>query len=184
MGDCICKDISLRVMTPKPAEANGVSEIYETLRCGTARKQPVAATYDGQPRLLCPHVGGRRSGRLHVFCYQFGGSSNSVGPLAPSGRAFGVAWRWRNSARSSCAPVRGTPSHAPRSRPALMKSISIATLSPAMIRKRGSEAIAAATGAREPCEWLQSSVDYAAPGVRGDPRGRKCGAGPRAANPR
>jgi hypothetical protein len=97
---------------------------------------------------------------------------------------FGVAWRWRNSARSSCAPMRGTPSHAPRSRPALMKSIAIATLSPAMIRKRGSEAIAAVTSAREPCEWLRSSVDYVAPGVRGDPRGRKCGAGPRAANPR
>jgi len=97
---------------------------------------------------------------------------------------FGVAWLWRNSAKSSCAPTRGTPSHAPRSRPALMKSISIAAFSPAMIRKRGSEAIAAATGVREPGELLRSSVDYVAAGVRGDPRGRKCGAGPRAANPR
>jgi hypothetical protein len=65
-----------------------------------------------------------------------------------------------------------------------MKSISIATLSPAMIRKKGSEAIGAAAGVREPGESLRSSVDYVAPGVRGDPRGRKCGAGPRAANPR
>ena len=97
---------------------------------------------------------------------------------------FGVAWLWRNSAKSSCAPTRGTPSHDPRSRPALMKSISIAVLNPAMIRKRDSEAIAAATGVREPCELLRSSVDYVAPGVRGDPRGRKCGAGPRVANPR
>jgi hypothetical protein len=64
----------------------------------------------------------------------------------------------------------------------LMKSISIPTLSPARIRKRGSEAIAAATGVREPDELLRSSVDYVAPGVRGDPRGRKCGAGPRTAN--
>ena len=77
-------------MTPKPAEANGVSEIYELLRYAAARKQPVAATYDGQPRLLCPHVGGRKSGRLHVFCYQFGGSSNSIEPLAPEGRGV---WR-------------------------------------------------------------------------------------------
>src|SRR5438270_3819961 len=68
------------------------------------------------------------------------------------GGVFGVAWLWRNSARSSCALMRGTPSHAPRSRPALMKSISILTLSWAMIRKRGSEAIAAATGVREPGE--------------------------------
>jgi hypothetical protein len=51
-----------------------------------------------------------------------------------------------------------------------------------MIRKRGIEAIAAVTGVREPGELLRSSVDYVAPGVRGDPRGRKCGAGPRAAN--
>jgi hypothetical protein len=79
-------------MTPKPAEANGVSEIYELLRYAAAHRQPVAATYDGQPRLLCPHVGGRKSSRLHVFCYQFGGSSNSnrVEPLAPGDRGV---WR-------------------------------------------------------------------------------------------
>src|SRR5436309_664241 len=77
-------------MTPNPAEASGVSEIYELLRDATARRQPVAATYDGQPRLLCPHVGGRKSSRLHVFCYQFGGSSNNVEPLASQGRGV---WR-------------------------------------------------------------------------------------------
>ena len=80
-------------MTAKPAEASGASEIYELLRYAAARKQPVAATYDGQPRTLCPHVGGRKrrkSSRLHVFCYQFGGSSNSVEPLAPEGRGV---WR-------------------------------------------------------------------------------------------
>ena len=77
-------------MTPKPANANGVSEIYELLRYAAAHKQPVAATYDGQARLLCPHVGGRKSSRLQVFCYQFGGSSNSVEPLAPEDRGV---WR-------------------------------------------------------------------------------------------
>ena len=77
-------------MTRKPPEARGMSEIDELLRYAAARKQPVAATYDGQPRLLCPHVGGRKAGCLHVFCYQFGGSSNSVEPLAPAGRGV---WR-------------------------------------------------------------------------------------------
>ena len=77
-------------MTPKPTEANGVSEIYELLRYAAARRQPVAATYDGQPRLLCPHVGGRKLSRRHVFCYQFGGSSNSVEPLAAEDRGV---WR-------------------------------------------------------------------------------------------
>ena len=64
-------------MTPKPAESSDVDGIYELLRCAAVRRQPVAATYDGQPRLLCPHVGGRKSGRRNVFCYQFGGNSHS-----------------------------------------------------------------------------------------------------------
>ena len=72
-------------MTPHPAEAQAVSEIYELLRLAAARRQPVTAFYDGLLRLLCPHVLGRKSGRLHVFCYQFGGSSNSGLPMAPDG---------------------------------------------------------------------------------------------------
>jgi hypothetical protein len=39
-------------MTPKLADANGVSEIYELLRYAAAHRQPVAATYDGQPSRL------------------------------------------------------------------------------------------------------------------------------------
>jgi hypothetical protein len=70
-------------MTPQLAGAQAVSEIYVLLRLAAARRQPVAAVYDGLPRLLCPHVLGRKSGRLHVFCYQFGGSSNSGLPVFP-----------------------------------------------------------------------------------------------------
>ncbi len=73
-----------------PAEASTVSEIYEVLRYAAEHRQPVAAIYDGQPRLLCPHVGGRKSCRRNVFCYQFGGGSNSVESLAPEG---GGVWR-------------------------------------------------------------------------------------------
>jgi len=72
-------------MTPQPTEAQAVSEIYELLRLAAVRRQPVAAIYDGLLRLLCPHVLGRKSGRLHVFCYQFGGSSNSGLPMVPDG---------------------------------------------------------------------------------------------------
>src|SRR5262252_2756192 len=71
-------------MTPKSADASAVSEIYELLRYAATRKQPIVATYDGQPRLFCPHVGGRKSG------YQFGGSSKSAEPLAPEGEGV---WR-------------------------------------------------------------------------------------------
>src|SRR6266852_8799983 len=77
-------------MTPQPADAQAVSEIYALLRLAAARRQPVAATYDGLLRLLCPHVLGRKSGRLHVFCYEFGGSSNSG--LAGASETMG-GWR-------------------------------------------------------------------------------------------
>jgi hypothetical protein len=72
-------------MTPHSANAQAVSEIYGLLRLAAARRQPVAAIYDGLLRLLCPHVLGRKSGRLHVFCYQFEGSSNSSLPMVPDG---------------------------------------------------------------------------------------------------
>ena len=77
-------------MTPKSAERPAVSEIYGLLRNAAARRLTVAATYYGQPRLLCPHAGGRKSGRLHVLCYQFGGGSNSAEPQVPEG---GGVWR-------------------------------------------------------------------------------------------
>jgi hypothetical protein len=67
-------------MPRQVAKLEAVSATYELLRVAAARRQPVAAVYDGLPRLLCPHVLGRKSGRLHAFVYQFGGSSNS-GPL-------------------------------------------------------------------------------------------------------
>jgi hypothetical protein len=72
-------------MSPQPATGQRVNETYALLRRAAARRQPVAAMYDGQPRLLCPHVLGRKSGRLHVLFYQFGGSSNSGLPVAPEG---------------------------------------------------------------------------------------------------
>ena len=88
-------------------------EIYALLRLAAARRQPVAATYDGLLRLLCPHVLGRKSGRLHVFCYQFGGSSNSGLPMAP-GRVG--AWRCLAVERLSQVELRADAWHSePRS---------------------------------------------------------------------
>jgi hypothetical protein len=71
-------------MTPQPGESPAVREVYALLRLAATGRQPVAATYDALPRLVCPHVLGRKSGRL------YGGSSNSGLPLA-SGRVGG--WR-------------------------------------------------------------------------------------------
>jgi hypothetical protein len=98
--------------------------------------------------------------------------------------AAGVVSSWKDSAKSSCAPKHGTASHALHSKPALMRSISTPTLIRKTIRSKGSEAVAAAKGAPGRYAVSRSSADYAARGVRGDPRGRKSGVGPRAANPR
>jgi hypothetical protein len=98
--------------------------------------------------------------------------------------ASGGASLWRNSAKSSYGPAYGTPNHARRNRPALMKWISMPTLNLEITRKKDNEATAATGCAPERSESWQSNADYVARGVRGDPRGRKSGAGPRVANPR
>jgi hypothetical protein len=134
-------------MTPQAAKMQAVSEIYELLRLAAAGKQAVAAIYNGLPRRLCPHVLGRKSGRLHVFCYQFGGSSNSGLPRRPLEQVTGAASPWRSSAESSWTLTHGTPSHDPSGRLASMRSISTPTLSRRKIRSRGNEGVGAATGA-------------------------------------
>ena len=78
-------------MTPQADKAQVLDEIYALLRRAAAGKQPVAAVYDGLPRLLCPHVLGRnREGRLRAFCYQYGGSSGSGLRMGPEGMS---GWR-------------------------------------------------------------------------------------------
>src|SRR3954452_3341394 len=77
-------------MTPRPTVGTAVSEVYGLLRYAARHRRPVTATYDGEPRLLCPHVGGRKSGRWHLFCYLLAVSSNSAEALAPGG---GAGWR-------------------------------------------------------------------------------------------
>jgi hypothetical protein len=91
--------------------------------------------------------------------------------------ASGVVSRWRNSAKSNYVWAQGTRSHAPVGRPALMKSISISTLSSEGTRKKGSEVTGVLTAAPERSVTSQSSTDYVVRGERGDPRGRKSGVG-------
>src|ERR1035438_9131408 len=70
-------------MTPQPADAQAVNKTYELLLRAAARRRPVAAIYDDPPRLLCPHVLGRKAGRLHALVYQIGAMSSSGLPVAP-----------------------------------------------------------------------------------------------------
>jgi len=77
-------------MSPQPANGQAVKETYELLRRAAACRRPVAAIYDGLPRLLCPHVLGRKAGRFQTLVYQIGGRSHG-GPAAAPAEA-GV-WR-------------------------------------------------------------------------------------------
>jgi hypothetical protein len=89
-------------MSPQPDKEQAPTEVYSLLRLAAVRRQPVAAVYDGLPRLLCPHVLGRKSGRLHVFCYQFGGNSSSGLTKAPEGMGD-----WRCLAVEKLSQVEG-----------------------------------------------------------------------------
>src|ERR1700692_1767028 len=101
-------------MPRQAAKLEAVSATYELLRVAAARRQPVAAVYDGLPRLLCPHVLGRKSGRLRVLFYQFGGSSHSGLPIGPEGKG---AWRCLAVERLSRVELRVDAWHTePRSR--------------------------------------------------------------------
>ncbi len=101
-------------MTLQRASGQAVNETYEFLRGAAARRQPVAAIYGGLPRLLCPHVLGRKAGRFHALVYQIGGKSNSGRPVAQSEagvwrclaveKLSQVEWRsdaWRSGPRAS-----------------------------------------------------------------------------------
>jgi hypothetical protein len=77
-------------MNPQPARPQSVDEAYAVLHHAAVSRQPVAATYDGLPRLICPHVLGRKSGRLHALVYQFEGTSHSRLAITAEGRG---GWR-------------------------------------------------------------------------------------------
>jgi hypothetical protein len=68
----------LSEMAPHSGRIQSVDEVYALLRMAGVRKRPVAAMYEGHPRLFCPHLLGRsKQGRRNAFCYQFGGTSDS-----------------------------------------------------------------------------------------------------------
>ena len=51
---------------------------HAQLRAAIIHRRPVPAFYRGRRRLLCPHLlGWNRHRRLQVFCYQYGGDSES-----------------------------------------------------------------------------------------------------------
>ncbi len=66
------------------AKIQTVEEIYGLVCTAVANRRPMAAEYNGHPRLFCPHrLGRNREGELRVLCYQYGGESESG--LQPAG---------------------------------------------------------------------------------------------------
>jgi hypothetical protein len=65
-------------------------EIHRLVCAAAVQHRPIAGLYDGKHRLLCPHVVGyNQPGEQLVFCYQFGGETNS-GPRPEGGKGI---WR-------------------------------------------------------------------------------------------
>jgi hypothetical protein len=52
-------------------------EIYRMVRQAIIDKDLVVASYQGHVREICPHVIGKKNGRLRAFLYQFAGGSDS-----------------------------------------------------------------------------------------------------------
>jgi len=69
---------------------------YEIIRTAVLNKQQISAVFKGQVREFCPHVLGKKDGRIQVLGYQFGGASNSRS-IEPSGSPA----NWR------CMPLEG-----------------------------------------------------------------------------
>ena len=75
---------------PASATEQSPEETHRLLYVSVVHHRPIAALYDGTPRLLCPHVlGYNQPGEWRVFCYQYGGETKS-GPLPTSGSGI---WR-------------------------------------------------------------------------------------------
>ena len=71
-------------------ELQSLEDVHRVVFAAVAHRQPLAAMYDGAPRLLCPHVlGYNEPGEYRVFCYQYGGESRS-GPQPGAGAGI---WR-------------------------------------------------------------------------------------------
>lgn len=60
-----------------------MSDNYALIRKAILQRSPLAASYNGYRRLMCPHVLGLKNGREQALLYQYGGEHER--PLAPIG---------------------------------------------------------------------------------------------------
>jgi hypothetical protein len=65
------------------AQDRTIDEIYGMIRQAIIDKDIVVVNYQGHVREMCPHVIGKKNGRLQAFLYQFAGESSKG--LKPDG---------------------------------------------------------------------------------------------------
>jgi len=51
--------------------------VYEIIRDAIQHKKVIEATYRQRVRMMCPHVLGRKRGRIQALFYQFAGDSTT-----------------------------------------------------------------------------------------------------------
>ena len=81
------------------------------------------------------------------FVINLAGKATVLSRFRQRATVDGVALEWRDSAKSSCTRVIGTPNHDPSGRPVLMRWILISMLNQETIRKTDSEAVPVVSGA-------------------------------------
>ena len=73
------------------AAAQSLEELHRVVSTAVIQRRPIAAVYDGVPRLSCPNVLGYNDpGEYRVFCYQYGGESRH----GPQPHVAEGIWRW------------------------------------------------------------------------------------------
>jgi hypothetical protein len=51
--------------------------VYDLIKQAVLTRSSIIATYNGHVRHLSPHVLGKKKGKEHTLCYQFGGTSST-----------------------------------------------------------------------------------------------------------
>ena len=130
-------------MTPQLSRTQSAEEIYALLRLAATRKQPVTAIYDGLPDCCVrTYWGEARKATFAPSAISLEAAAAVAFGVVPMEGAAGAAWRWTNSAKSSCKKAAGGPNLTPAGKVASSKSMSIPMLSRSPNRKTDSEAVA------------------------------------------
>src|ERR1700732_3614507 len=107
-------------MTPEPVRAQAIREIYELLHLAAARGEPVAQPMMAYVGCFVPMSWVESQADCICSAINLEEVATAACHGCQNEWVSGAASRWRNSVKSSYAQRGGTPSHAPRGKPASM----------------------------------------------------------------